>query len=557
MRPSKRSSITWRGLALLSGMLCVVGMSVPAAWSTAARDDRSSLGSGLYPVAYAITGAKIVTAPGKSIDSGTIVVRRGMIEAVGPTKDVAVPYDAETIDGKGLVVYPGFIDLYTTVGPAGRSGAVGDRQGPAGRPGRGAPVSTPPDNRRGLTPEFEVAAALESHRRPWPSPGGGSGLPTCSRPPPARSRPARARLVSLSGLPRREAIIAAPVALHVNLGATQSEPAAAGTPATPRRPDARPHSRPRPVPAPRHGSERARRKPLSPRPDGLDRPLSPGHARQPTISRSSTAYYEAHGGRRAAVRSRPSRRSQAARAKKLARLVGSQHPRRDPPRPRPRRRIRHDGRHRRRPRGRQGRRPAQGGQGSGRAPAELPRGAQGPHRAGVPQKGRGRARRAAARAGRPQGEVEGTGRRRRPRWPRPGFPSPSPPRASTASTRSRLCCASSSPRGSPPMMPWLGLPRTPPPSPASTAGSARLEPGKLGHLIAMTAPFSEERAKVKIRLDRRPEVRDQARRSRPHQGSGGRGGVRWQLAAGRRDRRPPTAPADAAGRAGGSSREDE
>ena len=29
---------------------------------------------------------------------------------------MTVPYDAETIDGKGLVVYPGFIDLYTTIG---------------------------------------------------------------------------------------------------------------------------------------------------------------------------------------------------------------------------------------------------------------------------------------------------------------------------------------------------------------------------------------------------------------------------------------------------------
>ena len=66
--------------------------------------------------AYAVTGAKIVTAPGTSIDSGTIIIRCGIIEAVGPAKDIEVPYDAETIDGKGLVVYPGFIDLYTTIG---------------------------------------------------------------------------------------------------------------------------------------------------------------------------------------------------------------------------------------------------------------------------------------------------------------------------------------------------------------------------------------------------------------------------------------------------------
>ena len=76
----------------------------------------------------------------QGLDPGTIVVRRGVIEAVGLTKDVTVPYDAETIDGKGLVVYPGFIDLYSTAGQRAGVGAVGDRQGPAGRPGRGAPV---------------------------------------------------------------------------------------------------------------------------------------------------------------------------------------------------------------------------------------------------------------------------------------------------------------------------------------------------------------------------------------------------------------------------------
>ena len=161
MKPRERSSIRRCGLALLLGMLAVVGLSVPAAWSTAARDDRSSLGSGLYPVAYAITGAKVVAAPGKVFDPGTVVVRRGVIEAVGLAKDVTVPYDAETIDGKGLVVYPGFIDLYSTAGQ--RAGV--ERSGT----GKGRPVdlaeaplsSTPPDNRRGLTPEFEVAGALE------------------------------------------------------------------------------------------------------------------------------------------------------------------------------------------------------------------------------------------------------------------------------------------------------------------------------------------------------------------------------------------------------------
>ena len=86
MRPSERSSLRGWGLALLSGMLCVVGISVPVAWSTAARDDGSTLGSGLYPAAYAITGAKIVTAPGKVIDPGRSWCGRGSSRRSGRRK---------------------------------------------------------------------------------------------------------------------------------------------------------------------------------------------------------------------------------------------------------------------------------------------------------------------------------------------------------------------------------------------------------------------------------------------------------------------------------------
>ena len=61
------------------------------------------------PNVYAIRGARIVTAAGTPIESGTIVIRRGLIEAVGAS--VNVPADADVIDGTGLTVYPGLIDL--------------------------------------------------------------------------------------------------------------------------------------------------------------------------------------------------------------------------------------------------------------------------------------------------------------------------------------------------------------------------------------------------------------------------------------------------------------
>lgn len=66
------------------------------------------------PQVYAITGARIVTAAGAAIDTGTIVLRNGLIEAVGA--GVQAPADAAVIDGAGLTVYPGLIDMGNSAG---------------------------------------------------------------------------------------------------------------------------------------------------------------------------------------------------------------------------------------------------------------------------------------------------------------------------------------------------------------------------------------------------------------------------------------------------------
>ena len=66
------------------------------------------------PHVYAIRGARIVTAAGAPIASGTVVIRDGLIEAVGA--GVAAPADAWVIDGAGLTVYPGLIDMGTATG---------------------------------------------------------------------------------------------------------------------------------------------------------------------------------------------------------------------------------------------------------------------------------------------------------------------------------------------------------------------------------------------------------------------------------------------------------
>lgn len=66
------------------------------------------------PRVHALTNARIVAAPGKNIEKGTILIRDGLIAEVGPA--VKVPPDARVWDLAGKTVYPGFIDAYSHIG---------------------------------------------------------------------------------------------------------------------------------------------------------------------------------------------------------------------------------------------------------------------------------------------------------------------------------------------------------------------------------------------------------------------------------------------------------
>ncbi len=84
------------------------------------------------PRIHAITGARIVTAPGQVIENGTLVLRDGLVEAVGPA--VAVPADAEVIAAQpGWTVYPSFIDAASAVGLDTEAAAAAPARGTRGR----------------------------------------------------------------------------------------------------------------------------------------------------------------------------------------------------------------------------------------------------------------------------------------------------------------------------------------------------------------------------------------------------------------------------------------
>jgi imidazolonepropionase-like amidohydrolase len=82
---------------------------------------------------HALVNGKLVVKPGEVLDSGTVVIRDGLIEKVG--KEVAVPADARVWDMKGLTIYAGFIDPYLAVGaaPATNAPASGPSDLTAGR----------------------------------------------------------------------------------------------------------------------------------------------------------------------------------------------------------------------------------------------------------------------------------------------------------------------------------------------------------------------------------------------------------------------------------------
>jgi imidazolonepropionase-like amidohydrolase len=120
-----------------------------------------ALGAALFPLVsraavaqsdtWALTNARIQTVTRGVIEKGTVIIRKGLIEAIGPA--VPVPADARVLDLAGKTVSPGLFDLTASLGlPAPTAGGGG------GGPTAAAPAQGGP---RGLEPEREVARELK------------------------------------------------------------------------------------------------------------------------------------------------------------------------------------------------------------------------------------------------------------------------------------------------------------------------------------------------------------------------------------------------------------
>jgi imidazolonepropionase-like amidohydrolase len=133
--------LIWLALAVVS-LASGFGVRLPAATQSDVRQ--------------AIRDARIVTMAGPPIERGSIVMRDGLIEEVGAS--VTVPPEAIVIDGAGLTVYPGFIDMANTTAVEAADAAAPAR----GAGGGTASLEDQERVRRAalLRPDFEAARAV-------------------------------------------------------------------------------------------------------------------------------------------------------------------------------------------------------------------------------------------------------------------------------------------------------------------------------------------------------------------------------------------------------------
>ncbi|HYD51147.1 MAG TPA: amidohydrolase family protein [Gemmatimonadaceae bacterium] len=176
------------------------------------------------PTAWAITNARIVPVAGPVIAQGTVVIRDGVIAAVGPSDRTSTPADARRVDGTGLTVYPGLIDAASHLGlPAPRAQQGGGR----GAAGGGAAAlvalqqaqSGSDDAARsrypeGLRPEVRTAELLEVDADAFAL-ARGAGITTALSMPRSGILAGQSALVTVGEGSPQDVLLRAPVALHV------------------------------------------------------------------------------------------------------------------------------------------------------------------------------------------------------------------------------------------------------------------------------------------------------------------------------------------------------
>jgi imidazolonepropionase-like amidohydrolase len=180
------------------------------------------------PSALAIRNARIVTVSGPVLQKGTVLLRNGLIEAVG--ENIAVPADAWVIEGEGLTVYPGLIDALSTLGladtaTAGRTGRTAVAA-PAADPASATPPASGPEDRPATTSWLRAADQIKSSDKRIES-ARNIGFTSAVTFPTRGIVAGQGAVINLAGDRDRQMVVASPSGMYLTLST-----AAGGFPAS-------------------------------------------------------------------------------------------------------------------------------------------------------------------------------------------------------------------------------------------------------------------------------------------------------------------------------------
>ena len=104
---------------------------------------------------YAIVGATVIKSPGTVLENTTVLIRDGLIAAVG--QNINLPFDAQRIEADSLTVYAGFIDGLSYAGiPAPKPAGPGQQADRPDDPGY------PSDEEAGILPGRDVRTLIKA-----------------------------------------------------------------------------------------------------------------------------------------------------------------------------------------------------------------------------------------------------------------------------------------------------------------------------------------------------------------------------------------------------------
>lgn len=156
---------------------------------------------------HAIVDARVITVSGPVYERATVVIRDGLVVAVGP--DVAVPAGARVVSGKGLVLTPGLIDGLSAIGLPARAAGGGSGPGAPGA-GGGAVAAAP-------SPLAPQALALDRVKPAELAKARSSGITTALVIPREGVLPGQSVILDLVGERIEAMVLRQPAALHLHL----------------------------------------------------------------------------------------------------------------------------------------------------------------------------------------------------------------------------------------------------------------------------------------------------------------------------------------------------